>query len=124
MSEFPRERSCDIAGAGHSIPSGISAMKPAGSLKVDCKVKWLKDEKFSVVIDGAVVTMRHHNPERLRAVLDSSRLESTQIHPKYELLMVKFRGAKYALRFLPNIRRIGALQSWSLHLDCSEAKIA
>lgn len=99
MSEFPRERSCDIAGAGHSIPSGISAMKPAGSLKVQCKVKWLKDEKFSVVIDGAIVTMRHHNPERLRAVLDSSRLESTQIHPKYELLMVKLSGARYALRF-------------------------
>lgn len=99
LNEIPRERSCDISENGHSIPSGVWAMKPAGSFKVECKVKWLKNELFQVVIEGAVTTMRHHNPHRLKAVLESGRVQKVEMHPKYELLMVRLKGSKYALRF-------------------------
>lgn len=99
MSEVPRERSCDISESGHSIPSGVSAMKPAGSFKVECQVKWLRGEVFEVFIDGAVVTMRHHNPERLRAALASPRVTLVEIHPKYELLRVHLKRGGIPLRF-------------------------
>lgn len=99
LSEIPSERSCDISESGHSIPSGVSAMKPAGSFKVECKVKWLRGESFAVLIYGAVVTMRHHNPERLWAALASPRVTLVEIHPKYELLRVHLKRGGIPLRF-------------------------
>lgn len=99
LNEIPRERSCDISENGHSIPSGVWAMKPAGSFKVECKVKWLKNELFQVVIEGAVTTMRHHNPDRLRAALASPRVTKFEIHPKYELLRIHLKDGGIPLRF-------------------------
>lgn len=99
LSEIPRERHCDISGSGHSIPSGPIAMAPAGAEKFAAKVKWLRGELFSVAFQKSIVTVRHHNPERLIAALNSEKFIEVNYIPRYELLSVVIKRAHIPLRF-------------------------
>jgi hypothetical protein len=95
----PRERNCDISGSGHSVPSGTRAMAPATAAGFQGHVRWLGAERFWVGYDGMTDVWRHHNPERLKAILKDPGLSNVVVKPSYELLVIYIAGVKLPYRF-------------------------
>jgi hypothetical protein len=95
----PRERQCDISGEGHSIPSGPRAMAPTSAPSFLGKVRWLSNEKFRVTFNQDVRIWRHHDPDRLRAILRDEAIDRIEVKPSFELLVIYLRGVKLPYRF-------------------------
>ena len=95
----PRERHCDNDGSGHSVPSGPRAMAPASAIGHEGGVTWLRDEQFQVTYNRTRSIWRHHNPERLHAILCDPGLARIVVKPSYELLVIRLEGVKLPYRF-------------------------
>ena len=74
-------------------------MAPASAIGHDGRVTWLRNEQFQVTYNKTRSIWRHHNPERLRAILRDSGLARIEVKPSYELLVIYLDGVKLPYRF-------------------------
>jgi hypothetical protein len=74
-------------------------MAPASAIDHEGSVTWLRNEQFQVTYNNTRSIWRHHNPERLRAILRDSGLARIEVKPSYELLVIHLEGVKLPYRF-------------------------
>jgi hypothetical protein len=90
---------CRQQGHGHLIPSGTESMRLAGARKIACEVWFIKDHSFAVYSDEGLITLEHHQPERLIGALMSTNVIMVELAPKLEVIRVHLDQPGIPLRF-------------------------
>jgi hypothetical protein len=74
-------------------------MAPATAPGFEGRVRWLSHERFRVSFNREFRIWRHHDPERLIAILADDGIARIEVKPTYELLVIYLEGVKVPYRF-------------------------